>query len=260
MLLYKDGMNVELRMDGVVIDTGHWESVAFDFQANMFVYLDTLPFDFDYDPPSTEYRLYVDYDGVKDTLRCGLNEWRGKIRKFLALQENTGEIICYGSSNFIYWLTMSKDLLPYPVHNHTAGVSSDAQLVKHAPELLYAFNPSVVILHVSTADLDSVVALYEELKKNLPEAKFIIAGSVPSPSSADKAEAVVAANAAVRAFCEKTPDLYFCGFEDLVYDSAAGTVNADYFMSDNLHLNRKSRIEIAKRYLIPILDEIYTKE
>ncbi|MCR5442358.1 MAG: hypothetical protein K6E89_01245, partial [Sphaerochaetaceae bacterium] len=174
MLLYKDGMNVELKMDGEVIDTGHWESVAFDFQANMFVYLDTLPFDFDYDPPSNEYRLYVDYDGVRDTLRCGLNEWRGKIRKFLALEESTGEIICYGSSNFIYWLTMAKDLAPYPVHQHTAGLASDDQLLKYAPDLLYRFNPSIVILHVSTSDLNAVEALYEELHRNLPEAEFII--------------------------------------------------------------------------------------
>lgn len=256
MLLYKDGMNVELKMDGEVIDTGLWESVAFDYQANMFVYLDTLPFDFDYDPPSTEYRLYVDYGGVKDTLRCGLNDWRGKIRKHLALEENTGEIICYGSSNFIYWLTISKDLLPYHVHNHTAGVSSDEQLVKYAPDLLYAFDPSVVILHISTADLDAVKALYNELKSNLPDAKFIITGSVLTPKSPENAEAVVAANAKVRAFCDETPDLYFCGFEDLVYDRETRVVNSDYFMSDELHLNRQSRIEIANRYLLPILDSI----
>lgn len=260
MLLFKDDMSLELRMDGKVIDTGHWTSVAFDYVANMFVYLDNLPFDFEYDPPSTEYRLYVDYEGVQDTLRCGLGSWRGKLKKFLSLEESDGEIICFGSSNFIYWQTMAKDLALYPVHQHTAGVASDEQLLKYAPDLLYRFNPSIVILHVSTADLNAVESLYRELHRNIPDAKFIITGSVPSPNSAENAEAVVAANAAVKAFCDATPDLWFCGFEDLVYDRETGKVDADYFMSDNMHLNRKSRIEIAEGYLLPILDEITGKE
>jgi len=254
--LYKEDMSVQLKMDGKVIDTGHWTSVSFEFMCNMFLYLDNLPFDFEYDPPSTEYRLYVDYEGVKDTLRCHLNTWYGKLRGLLSLEESSGEIICYGSSNFIYWQTMKKDLAPYPVHQHTAGLSSAKQLIKYAPEALYAYDPSIVILHLSTSNAEEFVELTEEFHKNLPDTVFIATGSVPTPSSIENAEKTIAANKGIEDICNQKDYLVFCDFVDLVYNKETGEIHEEYFMSDGLHLNRMSRIEIANRYLLPILDEL----
>lgn len=254
--LFKENMGVKLKMDGKVIDTGHWTSVSFDFMCNMFVYLDNLPFDFEYDPPSTEYRLYVDYEGVSDTMRCHLNTWFGKLKGLLALEESSGEIICYGSSNFIYWQTMKKDLAPYPVHQHTAGLSSASQLIKYAPKALYPFNPSIVILHLSTSNMEEFIQLTEEFHKNLPETVFIATGSVPAPVNPEAAEDGIKANKAVADLCAEKEYLVFCDFTDLVYNQETGEIREDYFMSDKQHLNRKSRIEIANRYLLPILDSI----
>jgi len=273
LILDKDDMSAKLYSFGEQVKQGFWTSAAIGVSSNIQIFIDGKPVNLFMNPLTNEYSIEMQYESIVDILHCDMNSWFGKTRNFTALEQSSGEIICYGPSNFAYWTTMATDLAPYLVHNHSVGGVTDKQLLEAAPTMLYPFNPKVVMLLTGSndyanitdiSDVDAVVAslmdakikLYEGIHENLPEARIVVVGGMPTIKRAMFTEIVLIVNDRIKEYCDEHSDyLTFCSLGDLTYDSATGTYKEDRFLADGLHLTPEARSIMAER-IIPVLSEI----
>lgn len=274
LVLSKDDMSAKLYKFDVQVKEGFWTSASIGFGANLQIFIDRKPANLFLDPITNEYSIDMTFDGTHDVMRCDFNSWFGKCRKFNALEKSSGEIICYGASNFAYWTMMERDLAPYLVHNHSVGGVTDKQLLEAAPELLYPYNPKVVMLLTGSndyanitdiSDADSIVAsmiefkegMFEEFHRNLPDARIVVVGGMPTPKRAMYTPLILRVNELIEQYCAQHPDyMTYCSMDGFSYDEATDTYHSDLFLADELHLAPEARITVANDYILPVLEKI----
>lgn len=273
LVLDKDDMSAKLYSFGLQVKQGTWTSAAIGFSSNIQIYIDGKPVNLFFDPLTNEYSIEMQYESIKDVVRCD-SSWMGKTRKFNSLEESNGEIICYGPSNFAYWTTMATDLAPYLVHNHSVGGVTDKQLLEAAPTMVYPYNPKVVMLLTGSndyanitdiSDVDAVVAtlmdakikLYEDIHANLPEARIVVVGGMPTIKRAMFTQIVLIVNEKIEEYCSQHAEyLTYCSLGELTYDVATETYKEDRFLADGLHLTPETRVLMANECILPVLEEI----
>ena len=274
LVLSKDDMSAKLYKFGIQVKEGFWTSASIGYSANLQIFIDRKPANLFLDPTTNEYSIDMTYDGTHDVMRCDFNSWYGKCRKFNALEDSSGEIICYGASNFAYWTMLERDLAPYLVHNHSVGGVTDKQLLEAAPELLYPYNPKVVMLltgsndyanitDISDADsivasmMDSKIAMYEEFHRNLPDARIVVVGGMPTPKRAMYTPLILKVDALIEQYCNMHPDyMTYCSLDGFSYDAGADAYKGELFLSDELHLTPEARITVANDYILPVLENV----
>ncbi len=274
LVLSKDDMSAKLYKFGNQVKEGFWTSASIGYGANLQIFIDRKPANLFLDPITNEYSIDMTFDGTHDVMRCDFNSWFGKCRKFNALEESSGEIICYGASNFAYWTMMERDLSPYLVHNHSVGGVTDKQLLDAAPELLYPYNPKVVMLLTGSndyanitdvSDADSIVAsmmefkegMFEEFHRNLPDARIVVVGGMPTPKRAMYTPLILRVNELIEQYCAQHPDyMTYCSMDGFSYDEKTDSYCEEYFLADGLHLTPEARIIVANDYILPVLEMI----
>lgn len=274
LVLSKDDMSAKLYKFDIQVKEGFWTSASIGYGANLQIFIDRKPADLFMDPITNEYSIDMTFDGTHDVMRCAFDSWFGKCRKFNALEKSFGEIICYGASNFAYWTMMERDLAPYLVHNHSVGGVTDKQLLDAAPELLYPYNPKVVMLLTGSndyanitdvSDADSIVAsmmefkagMFEEFHRNLPDARIVVVGGMPTPKRAMYTPLILKVNELIEQYCARHPDyMTYCSMDGFSYDEATDTYHSDLFLADELHLAPEARITVADDYILPVLEKI----
>ena len=168
-----------------------------------------------------------------------------------------GEIIFYGPSNIQMWYSLEEDMLPYRAQNHGMGGCIDPEMIKYAPRMLYAFNPSIVFFQTGSNDLAMGISLEEIVERkrrmytlfleNMPQAKLVIMSGLPLPGRMELWESTEIINAKLRELSDNTERLYFMDATDsFLHDNGNDEfeLNGKYFLPeyyrrDMLHLNKK---------------------
>lgn len=272
LVLSKDDMSAKLYKFGNQVKEGFWTCASIGYGSNIQIFIDRKPVNLFLDPITNEYSIDIAFDSTQDILRCDMNSWMGKTRKFVSLEESSSEIICYGASNFAYWTTMNSDLSPYLVHNHSVGGVTDKQLLESAPVLLYPYNPKVVLLLAGSNDyanitdvsdedgiansmMETKIKLYEDIHANLPEARIVAVGGMPTIKRAMYTPIILKVNAMIEEYCTQHPEyMTYCSLDGLTYEN--GEYKNEFFLADDLHLTPEARIIMASEYIIPVLEKI----
>jgi lysophospholipase L1-like esterase len=173
----------------------------------------------------------------------------------------TGETVFYGASNFTFWKTMEHDLAPFALQNHGFGGATDDLLQKCAPQLLFPYQPSVVVFQTGSNDLafgktlDRVLAdkftMFDRFHAALPTTPFVIMSGMPLPGRAELWDTTKTINAAIEAYAATHDFVTFADATELLLDSMGG-FRPDLFRKDGIHLLDSGRAEWSKA-IVPAL-------
>lgn len=172
-----------------------------------------------------------------------------------------GEIVFYGASNFTFWKTMERDLSPFVIQNHGFGGSTDDLLRRCAPQLLFPYQPSVVVFQTGSNDLafgktlDQVLAgkfdMFDQFHAALPNARFIIMSGLPLPGRAELWESTKTINAAIASYADQHDFVSFADATNVLLDESGG-FRPELFRRDGIHLIDVGRAEWSK-VIVPAL-------
>ncbi|MDR2453525.1 MAG: GDSL-type esterase/lipase family protein [Bifidobacteriaceae bacterium] len=182
--------------------------------------------------------------------------------------EPKGGIVLYGASNFARWREVNTDLAPHHVINHGFGGSTDKRLVKHAGQLLFPYEPSIVVFQTGSNDyllmggtdqakaakcLEYKEQMFADFHERLPEAQFVVMSGLLLPGRADDAGVTKLVNQGLADLASSVGYLRFVDASDLTFDGQS--FDESLFAADGIHLNRAGQQAWAA-YIIPVLDEL----
>lgn len=159
-----------------------------------------------------------------------------------------GEIIFYGPSNIQMWYSLEQDMKPFAAQNHGMGGCVDAEMIKYAPRMLYAFEPSVVFFQTGSNDLangwtmeqifDNKVKMYQEYLDKMPNTHLVIMSGLPLPGRQQFWENTVKINEFLKEMCKGNERLHFLDATVALQAPDGSPFNKKYFRKDGIHLNK----------------------
>lgn len=159
-----------------------------------------------------------------------------------------GGIIFYGPSNIQMWYSLEQDMQPFTAQNHGMGGCVDAEMIKYAPRMLYAFEPGIVFFQTGSNDLangwtleqiyQNKKEMYQEFLAHMPETKLVIMSGLPLPGRQEYWEDTVKINQFLKEMCENTERLYFMDATEAMKATDGTPFNRNYFRKDGIHLNK----------------------
>lgn len=183
--------------------------------------------------------------------------------------ENQGNIIFYGASNFRMWTDMETDMQPYRVQNHGFGGSTDEDLVKYADKLLYPYNPKIVFFQTGSNDyvnlkgsneekinicMEYKKQMFAEFHEKMPDTKFVVMSGLLLPGRSRYTDLTIEINKQIEELCENSDYMYFVDASDMTFDG--NTYREDLFIKDKIHLNHNGQREWCNNYIMPTLKTI----
>jgi lysophospholipase L1-like esterase len=169
-------------------------------------------------------------------------------------------VIFTGSSTIRMWPELEKRFADFEAVNAGFGGSQVSDLVYFQDRLLMKHNNlRAVVFYSGDNDLgsgrtvDQVVAGYQKMIASLavkfPKTPVIILSVKQSPSRAALKAQIIALNQKLSEL-----DVHFVDFNAKIVD-ADGNAQAEYFLSDRLHMNKKA-YEIIEEMLLEKLKEV----
>lgn len=178
-------------------------------------------------------------------------------------------VLFYGASNFTRWKTMAEDIPNYPVQNHGFGGSTDKDLMQYAQEILYPYNPKIVVFQTGSNDYvqeqgtdeEKVAAcmsrkreMFETFHSQLPEAQFMVMSGLLLPGRSEYLALTQEVNRQLEALCAEYDYLTFVDASDMTYHD--GIFEEALFVEDGIHLNGTGQKKWANEYIIPSLNSL----
>jgi lysophospholipase L1-like esterase len=174
-----------------------------------------------------------------------------------------GSILFVGSSSFTNWKNVQSDFPTFKIINRGFGGSSLTDVIRYAPDIIYPYKPSQVVIYCGendfvtsqNANADTVyfrfIKLFSMIRKELPKANILFVSIKPSPSRAKYMPEIVKANTMIQSFLKKKSKT---GYVDIYYKMLLndGSPMPDIFLGDKLHMN-KSGYEIWQKAIMPYL-------
>jgi len=176
-------------------------------------------------------------------------------------------IVFTGSSTFVGWRSLADDMAPLPVINRAFGGSTSPQLWYYADRAILPSKPKVIVAYIGDNDLaQSTITVENYLKyvrlfvdrvrTQLPETRFVFVSNKPSVARWKLWDKYLAANKALREFCEGDPKLDYVDTTSTLLD-ANGVVREDCFgEKDKLHFKREVYADWA-RVIKPVVERIW---
>ncbi len=169
-----------------------------------------------------------------------------KFAAYDAAHPEPSGIVFVGSSSFVGWKTLERDMAPLPVINRAFGGSNSAQLWFYADRAVLARKPRIVVVYIGDNDMPPAavtvdnyikyVRLFiERVRGALPDTRFVFVSSKLSVARWNLRDKYRAANAALKALCEADPRLSYADITPTLLD-ATGTPRPDRFVADKLHI------------------------
>ena len=156
-------------------------------------------------------------------------------------------LLLTGSSSIRLWPGASSAFPQFEVINAGFGGSCYSDLWALRDTLLFAFEPDVVVIYEGDNDLSdglpqseilsSAQALFADIAQRLPDAKVVVLAPKPSLARQHLAEECRLLSDALGQEARRH-EFAFVDFWDGMH-LADGTLNADLFVGDGLHLNRE---------------------
>lgn len=176
-------------------------------------------------------------------------------------------ILFVGSSSIRLWKTLTADFPGLPVVNRGFGGSQLADSVNFASRIILPYHPRQVIIYAGTNDLNGgkdpevvfgdLVALVEQIRAGLPEARISFIAIAPNPRRWNIIEKFKGFNARAAAYCA-AQGLDFIDVFPLMLGED-GQPLPDIYVADGLHMNPKG-YAIWTRAVRPFLRAEVSKE
>lgn len=195
-----------------------------------------------------------------------------RIEEIYAGRQN--EIIFYGPSNIQMWYSLEEDMLPYRAQNHGMGGCIDPEMIKYAPRMLYAFEPTVVFFQTGSNDLalgipietilENKKKMYDLFLENMPNTKLVVMAGLPLPGRTEFWDDTVKTNELLKKMCDETDRMYFMdATDDLLSASGPDELKTpdgryfspQYYRSDKIHLNKPGH-DVWTKHMKKMLEEI----
>ena len=161
-----------------------------------------------------------------------------------------GQILFVGSSSFRFWRTLETDMAPLPVLNRGFGGSMMDHVNYYFERVVLPYEPALIVVYEGDNDLaaysdKSVDEVMEDFTnfslrvfKELPETKILFVSIKPSKARWDRWGLMNEANERLAAFAGSHPMMAYVDAASVLLNEA-GEPNDDYFISDDLHLNKQ---------------------
>lgn len=159
-------------------------------------------------------------------------------------------ILFVGSSSFTKWVDVQAYFPGYPILNRGFGGSSLPDIIRYADEIIYPYHPKQIIIYCGENDIAAshrVTAqlvlrrfkkLFGMIRANLGKVPVAFISIKPSPSRWKFEPVIVETNRLIKQFLRKQPETNFINVHDAMLN-ADGSVKAELFVGDKLHMNTK---------------------
>lgn len=174
-----------------------------------------------------------------------VGKWEKDVVAFEKAPLRKGGIVFTGSSTIRLWKSMEKDFEGLPVVNRGFGGSLMQDSAELAERIVVPHEPQMVVIFAGTNDINagkspedvarSFEAWVGKMKEKSPTAALCYIEMTSSPSRWEQREKVVAANALIRATCEKS-GVKFIPIREKLF-GPDGKPREELFVADRLHLN-----------------------
>ena len=175
-----------------------------------------------------------------------------EIEDFKALDEITRypekSLLFVGSSSIRLWDSLAEDMAPYPViqrgyggaHLRDAIFFTDQLLGKHQPAMIIGFIANDIKGDPADESPGKVKRLFKffvnQVREKHPDIPFLWVEITPTLSRWEQWEEIECANEKIKAYCNKTENLYFVETASAFLNDE-GLPKSELFIADQLHLN-----------------------
>ena len=175
-----------------------------------------------------------------------------EIEAFKALDEITSypekSLLFLGSSSIRLWDSLAEDMAPYPViqrgyggaHLRDAIFFTDQLLGKHQPAMIIGFIANDIKGDPADESPGKVKRLFKffvnQVREKHPDIPFLWVEITPTLSRWEQWEEIECANEKIKAYCDKTENLYFVETASAFLNDE-GLPKSELFIADQLHLN-----------------------
>ena len=171
---------------------------------------------------------------------------RFKVLNKQAAPENA--LLFLGSSSIRLWSTLAEDMAPYPViqrgyggaHLRDAIFFPDALLGEYQPAMIIGFIANDIKGVPEDESPQRVKRLFKyfikQVRKRQPNVPFLWIEITPTQSRWAQWEDIQKVNKKIKAYCAKTPQLYFVETAP-AFLTQEGKPRTELFEEDQLHLN-----------------------
>ena len=161
-----------------------------------------------------------------------------------------GSLLFLGSSSIRLWETLAEDMAPYPIIQRGYGGAHIRDAIFFPDALLGDYEPAMIIGFIANdikGDPDDerpqrVKRLFKYFVKQIrarqPDVPFLWIEITPTQSRWAQWEDIQCVNQKIKAYCEKTDNLYFIDTASAFLDEK-GKPKTELFVEDQLHLNPK---------------------
>ena len=157
-------------------------------------------------------------------------------------------LLFLGSSSIRLWETLAQDMAPYPVIRRGYGGAHLRDAIFYTEALLGDYQPAMIIGFIandikgdpadeSPAKVKRLFKFFlKQIRKQNPETPFLWVEITPTKSRWAQWKDIQKVNQKIKAYCDKTPNLYFVETAD-AFLTKEGLPRTDLFVVDQLHLN-----------------------
>jgi lysophospholipase L1-like esterase len=156
-----------------------------------------------------------------------------------------GGIVFVGSSSIRLWNTLAQDFPNYHVLNRGFGGSEMIDSVHFAHRIVTPYEPKMIVMYAGTNDIgngktgesifENYKAFVAKVREKLPTTPIAYISITPNPARWDKLENTKKANALIKDYSEKTPNLKFIDVFPLMLDDK-GQPRHELYVADKLHM------------------------
>jgi len=194
-------------------------------------------------------------------MKAPKDRWESKIRAFerkdQAAPPPPGGSVFVGSSNFGRWSALEDDFREFRAINRAFGGSCLPDVIRYIDRIIVPYRPAKVVLYGGPNDIfqgatpeaafRSVEEFIAKVREKLPQVEIYAVSLKPAPSRANVDASFKTFNALLFEKAKSDPALHYIDIVP-VFVNPDGTLRAELYLEDGLHLNRK-----GEEACIPIL-------
>ena len=180
------------------------------------------------------------------------NKWEDRIYEFeeedMIWPPPKGATLFVGSSSIRLWKSLEEDFSSHDVINRGFGGAQTSDLLHFMDRIVLPYKPAQIIFYGGGNDIfsgkDPDVAVknfrefVERVKAVLPKTHIYVLSMKPSPKSFHLWPKKVPANAARKAYADKTENVTYVDVSKVMFDEN-GKLREDIFSRDRVHMNAK---------------------
>ncbi|MEJ6982205.1 GDSL-type esterase/lipase family protein [Pedobacter sp. P351] len=169
-------------------------------------------------------------------------------------------VLFTGSSSIRKWDNLNLVFPKYNVLNRGIGGAIINDIIYYLDDLVFAYQPSQIVLYVGENDLPSASAdtilsrtrlLYNKIRTKLPSVPLVYISIKPSPVRAQFVQKAAEANRLIKTFLAADKNVKFVDVYSAML-TKEGKTRPELFVGDMLHMNKKG-YELWRKALKPYL-------